>query len=447
MKNYHWFVAILVAVISVVSCDLQNRTTEFNITSGTQLSVMAEDTIASFNYEIVNVVEGGEISVSLENVDWIKDYDIVEHKVSGTINLHLLENESIENRSEVITVTYSYNGKAIVEGINVIQSTREYDYDYEAQIAVCNYWGLDTVETNKYAYDLYFGQGDLTMESQGEAYYALEFLTDEPGDGFYLKEGVYNVCQPGQYADFTINPVYSLYLSVGDASEEEDYDVVAYFSKGQITVEREGNIFTIYGYLRDREHHNHKIYYSGEMGFQNKTVESTLKGDVDMDLSKATIQAYFYGGEGVSSWMLSIGQEDRAAGSSMLQIQLAAKPESNYENGLATETFVFDTKNESAVGTFYRGVKTESYSGSWYYTSAGLDDGVLLVVDPAGPFRGGEIKIERVDRDKINLQVDVVDDAGNKITASGNNIPVLYVDYSEDTRAVASVQSVPFCRE
>ncbi len=421
-------------IICVASCDLQKGNPDLNITSGLQVSVRAEDTVAVFHYEIVNGVEGGKIVVGVEGVDWITRYEVDEYTVSGRVLLYLTENTTLDNRSEIISVEYEYGNSAVKEVVNVIQQTRQYDYDYEGELAVCNYWGLDSLETGLYAYDIYLGQGDLTMETQGEAYYALEFLSAEDTDNFLPKPGVYSVAYPGEETDYSISAIYSLFMSVGDAAVDEDYDIIAYFSKGEISISYEGDIITIAGYLTDRENYNHRILYQGEIKTRNRTVISTLTDDMEIDLAGYILQANFFGDtfeNGANVWTMSLGMEGLPSETFVIQMQLCTDLSVDVATGFATSTFVFDADNTLAAGTFYRGYQTEMYSGSWLYTSAGLIDGVLYVQDPAGPFRGGEVHFERNADGTLNILIDVTDDAGHSIKAAGDNIVVEYFDMSE----------------
>ncbi len=446
LKRILYFAAICLAILTFASCEMMKGDPDLNITSGVQAAVKAEDSVAVFHYEIVNGTEDGEIVVNIDGVDWITRYEVEEYEVSGRILLYLTENKSLENRSAIISVSYRYGGTSIDEVVNVIQQTRQYDYDYVAELAVCNYWGLDSLETGLYAYDIYLGQGDLTMETQGEAYYALEFLTAEDSGNFLPKAGVYTVAYPGEEVDMSISAIYSLFMNVGDAAEDEDYDVLAYFAEGEVTVDYEGNEIIVAGYLTDRRNYNHRVYYKGEIKTRNRTVISTLTGDVNLDLTGYILQANYFGDafeNGTSVWTMSLGQEGLPSGTSVIQMQLSTEKSVNMETGFATQTFVYDVNNTTAAGTFFKGYQTEMYSGSWLYTSAGLVEGVLYVQDPAAPFRGGEVHFERNADGTLNIDVDVLDDAKYSIKASGKNIKVEYFDM---TAFASSVQSMAVCK-
>ncbi len=434
--------AVFTAVVTVPSCSsmLVDVDTRFNVTSGQQLIVMADDSVAVCDFEIVNVPADASLTVVVpEDAEWIVRSEVKMFEVSGKVRFSITVNDEVENRSALITLKYEYAGEELLQRVNIIQLTRVFDYMFEAKATKCNYWGMDPALNghNLYSYEIIFGDPDVTVLTPDGHYYSIDFMLDHKNDSYVLSEGVYRFCEKGEETSFGIGKVYTRYLHMDENGE--DYDVNVTFIDGKITVEEEDGVYTISGYLTDVNYDHHQLYYQGPLVGINRLVESTLTDDVEINLEEGyQLQAKYYGDifdKDNHAWIINIGQVGYPVNSSIIQIQLCTDTTVNCETGFMTQVFGYDEYSTCETNTFIKGFSNfeggddvKRYEGSWYYTSAGLVDNLLYISVPDAPIRGGSVSFVRNDDGTLDIDIDVVDDGGHTIKASGKNIHAEYAD-------------------
>ncbi len=458
MRRYIQY--LLIAFLTVVflqSCSdspsgIGSAEPRLNITTGSQLAVMADDSVAVIDYEVVNMAEGSSLKVIVpeEASSWILGSSVHQFEVSGKVRLSLAANDDIDARNVVVSLVYQYDDKEISESINIIQLTRIFDYVFEAKETKCNYWGLDPALNGHdfYSYEIIFGDPDVTVLTPDGHYYSLDFMLDHKNDNYLLSPGVYTLAAKGEEASYSIGKVYSRYLHMDE--EGEDYDINVTFIDGKITVEEADGIYTISGYMIDIDHKNHQLYYQGGLVGINRLIESTLDHDVEMELDKDgyQLQANFYGDvyeKGNHVWVVSLGQPGYPENSSILKIQFCTDMTVDAGTGLGSHVFAYDEYALCETNTFFKGLSNydggdavKRYEGTWYYTSAGLVENTLYIQEPDAPIRGGEMSVERNADGTLKLDISFVDDAGNSISAYGETVPVEYMDWTAIPSAYGS---------
>ncbi len=455
-----FFITILMALSAAIlfpSCngnvDLQTR---LNITSGQQLVVLADDSLAVFDFEIINVPAEAMMEVEVpEDAGWIVRNEITMFEVSGKVKLAITKNDDMENRSALITLKYRYGDNELTQRINIIQLTRAFDYVFEAKATKCNYWGRDAAFNGHdfYSYEIILGNPDVTVLTADGHYYSIDFMLDHKNDNWLLSPGVYTMCEKGEEASFGIGKVYTRYLHMDE--EGMDYDINVTFVDGKITVEEADGIYTISGYLVDINYDNHQLYYQGPLVGINRLIESTLTDNVEIDLEEGyQIQAKYFGDifeKGNHAWILNIGMEGYPENTPIVQIQLCTSMDVTPETGFQTQEFTFDEFATCETNTFIKGFsnyeggeEVKRYEGSWYYTSAGLVDNLLYITTPDAPIRGGSVSFVRNEDGTLDVDIDVVDDGEHTIKASGKGIPAAYADMT--VAAEASKASAPSVR-
>lgn len=127
MKKLSFIIISLAALlVSVASC--QKTDTEnvgFSITQEGNIEVPFYASDAEVNYTVENPVDGAEVKVDVQNVDWIEVTDV---SVPGTVSFSVAENTSDRPRNVIMTLRYVYGGSEVSAQVNVLQAARNYGY-------------------------------------------------------------------------------------------------------------------------------------------------------------------------------------------------------------------------------------------------------------------------------------------------------------------------------
>ena len=105
------------AGLCLVSCETEDPQTEtpgapvLTITTDDNMQIPAAgDDACKISYTIENAVEGGTVSASAENAEWLGDFSAAD----GTVTFSADANDSGEDRNAKVTVVYTYNGSETV---------------------------------------------------------------------------------------------------------------------------------------------------------------------------------------------------------------------------------------------------------------------------------------------------------------------------------------------
>ncbi len=404
------------------------------IASGNQLSVAYDATHASFNYELLNGVENGKFSVSMpEDVEWIKNIQIQSFSMSGIVSFDVVSNRSVEPRNAIIELEYTYDTTKVVSAIvNVIQDALGYKYSLDINAVQCRYHS--NIGTSFYEYELRMGKDDYDLHTTGQEYYTLIFCCSNATETLLPEPGLYAVVSAENEEDHTIKTDgWSAYSKVNE--EGDSYEVVNLIVDGWITVSKDGDVYTIDGFIKDDRNDWHKIYYSGKIDVRDMTIASSLTENVNTDLDGAemVVNAYYNGnyfGTG-SVWMLVIYDDPKTVGEYTYQIQLIAPLSVDLSTKFSNHTFLPDETGLYDPNTFTKGTASViNYNGSWVYSFVKYDEKTQMyyVGEPAGPFIDGKVEINQNDNGKYTIDIEVEDDNNHTIKASGKNVTINYYD-------------------
>ncbi len=431
------------ALFASVACDLINNgenTPELTIASGDQLAVSSEAGTVSFNYELQNGVDGGEFELVIpDGVDWIQNVVIESFSFSGMISFDVLENKSEEPRSAILSLDYKYDGRVVSSLVNLIQEAVEYDYDIPIVAVESKYYGDQGYGYHEY--EVILGATDYTLVSTGCEYYSLTFLCSNRTETLVPEPGVYEVVGIGEEGDHTIKTdEWSVYLKVDD--EGTQYEDVIEILQGEIRVDRDGDVYTIEGVVTDEEGKLHHIYYNGTVDVRNMTIMSTIPGDIDMDLTGYTVDAY-YNGRAFNTgnvWMIVIYKDPKTVGEYTYQLQCITSLDYDMTTGLGLHNFTADLYGEYGYNTFTLGTESIlSYNASWIFTWVHYDEELdqMYVGAPGAPFREGDILVEPDGEGLYSITINVKDDNDNTIKAYGSSLEINHYDNTTKSAGMA----------
>ncbi len=445
MKKIFLFCAILlVTCLSFNSCnqvtpDNGDDNTEepvveplLTVASGNQLSVAYDAKHASFNYELLNGVENGRFEVEKsDDAEWIKNIGIESFSMSGVVSFDVEENRSVEPRNAILHLNYIYDTTKVVSAaINVVQDALDYKYSLEINAVQCLYYG--NIGTSFYEYEIRMGKDDYEMTTTGAEYYSLTFLCSNGTQTRLPEPGLYPVVSAENEEDHTIKTDgWSVYMKVDDLGEQ--YETVVPIVDGWINVSKDGDIYIFEGFIMDAENKWHKIYYDGSVVLWDRTIASTLTGDVETDLNEMVVEAHYNGnafGTG-SVWMMVIYKDPKSVGDITYQIQLIAPVSVDMSTGFPDMTFLPDETGLYDPNTFTKGTESAiSYNGSWVYTFTKYDEKTQMyyVGNPAGPFIDGVVDVKLNPDGTYDINIDIEDDANHTIKAAGENIAINFYD-------------------
>lgn len=148
MKHFSFFTAIALVAMLFTGCDKDSGTENpstpvLAITTDAPVPIAAQGGEYRIDYRIQDAREDGIISAAAGEADWISGFNC---DTEGVISFVAAANETSEERTATITVTYTYDGtETISESINAVQSAKGAAYDFEMEVKDFSgfYYGSD----------------------------------------------------------------------------------------------------------------------------------------------------------------------------------------------------------------------------------------------------------------------------------------------------------------
>ncbi len=443
-RLYILFAGVLSAAISVLaSCSNDTVTEEkkpsIHITSGIngEIEVQFNDTIAYFDYEILNPVDEDVrhlITFDLiEGQDWVKEIVLEEFVTTGTVTLKIPYNDSLESRNAVVNINYVYGDdmKMVSDIIVFTQLSAQY-YNLDLDKGICVYRTLSDGSNSIHNYAISLGV-DTYYEISGADIYSLDlYSTTKTEDGLPVT-GTYTLVDESTMgvSDMTMAKGYTYFVSYEQSTGI--WDAFAYLNEGMLDINRNGDIFTIKGEFYDESGIMHIVDYEGELDVRDGSKNSSFVGDTELNLKGLTGEAHCFGtyewSKGNYIWSVEFVTADMKVGSPIIVLELITASDIDIEKGIPTGTYAVASTSEKLyqAGTATLGlVSDEGHLGSWYYT-CGID-GSRTQSDPMAPFNGGDMRITNNQDGTVNITLNVYDDAGNLLTGTVSGVPMTYTD-------------------
>ena len=300
MKKY--LLLLLVALVPVLSgCekepDVNTSLPEIDLGKLMNLTVPMEGGEAVIEYRIVNPVEGGTISAE-PTENWLGGFN---YDTPGRIVFNVDENTADEDRSSIVTLTYTYDeNESVTAQLNVIQAS--YDYVIDCTFMSGTYYGSQYGLNGEYNYytilsDMEYNDGAM----DGGSYYAFDLYTasaPENPDNPLPAAGTYVLGEQGATADMTFAPDHTQALRTS-VDGEVVFDVG--FTEGTLIISYDGGVMHAEASLTDETGMRHYLTYSGNPDYDNASGgsggETVLNQDIDMEASQGAA-VYVSGEEG-----------------------------------------------------------------------------------------------------------------------------------------------------
>lgn len=396
MKKLSFIIISLAALlVSVASC--QKTDTEnvgFSITQEGNIEVPFYASDAEANYTVENPVDGAEVKVDVQNVDWIEVTDV---SVPGTVSFSVAENTSDRPRNVIMTLRYVYGGSEVSAQVNVLQAARNYG-DLNASYTMAYYYG-DLSGTQGMRYTLYLMENPLRGEYFGVGLnYCLDFYAGAPEDlnAITPPEGTYTLSGTGESGTMGI---------AGTSLIDMELETETFFKEGTLTISKDGDVSTYIAELKDSVGGLYHVVYTGKVLFDDASYYSTLTEDHEADMEGSEAVAGYFGdyyGVGYSNFMILIkpaGQYGAA-----LEFDLLAPISSNASTGIAEGTY--DIEDTGKEKTAFTGIVVDNtIAGSWFYTASNGS-----IQSPMAPLSSGTLQIDR-DGDVYTFTLKAKDDA------------------------------------
>lgn len=300
MKKY--LMPLFLALVLVLSgCekepDVNTSLPEIDLGKLMNLTVPMEGGEAVIEYRIVNPVEGGTISAE-PTENWLGGFN---YDTPGRIVFNVDENTADEDRSSIVTLTYTYDeNESVTAQLNVIQAS--YDYVIDCTFMSGTYYGSQYGLNGEYNYytilsDMEYNDGAM----DGGSYYAFDLYTasaPENPDNPLPAAGTYVLGEQGATADMTFAPDHTQALRTS-VDGEVVFDVG--FTEGTLIISYDGGVMHAEASLTDETGMRHYLTYSGNPDYDNASGgsggETVLNQDIDMEASQGAA-VYVSGEEG-----------------------------------------------------------------------------------------------------------------------------------------------------
>lgn len=300
MKKY--LMPLFLALAPVLSgCekepDVNTSLPEIDLGKLMNLTVPMEGGEAVIEYRIVNPVEGGTISAE-PTENWLGGFN---YDTPGRIVFNVDENTADEDRSSIVTLTYTYDeNESVTAQLNVIQAS--YDYVIDCTFMSGTYYGSQYGLNGEYNYytilsDMEYNDGAM----DGGSYYAFDLYTasaPENPDNPLPAAGTYVLGEQGATADMTFAPDHTQALRTS-VDGEVVFDVG--FTEGTLIISYDGGVMHAEASLTDETGMRHYLTYSGNPDYDNASGgsggDAVLDRDIDMEASQGAA-VYVSGEEG-----------------------------------------------------------------------------------------------------------------------------------------------------
>lgn len=242
-------------------------------------------------------MEGGTISAE-PTENWLGGFN---YDTPGRIVFNVDENTADEDRSSIVTLTYTYDeNESVTAQLNVIQAS--YDYVIDCTFMSGTYYGSQYGLNGEYNYytilsDMEYNDGAM----DGGSYYAFDLYTasaPENPDNPLPAAGTYVLGEQGATADMTFAPDHTQALRTS-VDGEVVFDVG--FTEGTLIISYDGGVMHAEASLTDETGMRHYLTYSGNPDYDNASGgsggETVLNQDIDMEASQGAA-VYVSGEEG-----------------------------------------------------------------------------------------------------------------------------------------------------
>lgn len=251
------------------------------------LLLPAEGGPASIAYSIARPADDGRLSAAASE-NWLDGFDC---GTDGTVAFTVLPNEDTEDRSAVITLTYTWAGtETVTKQINAIQKGKiPYDFEF---LELDKFYGIYYGDINgingEHNYNITISDKELEGNGDyitpGGTYYMLDFFAGVPSDpeNPSLPSGTYTLGTSGSTSEMTFSKDFS---KAAMLTEDGDYIFNTVFTDGTASVSYEGSTITIEAFLTDTDSKTHHIRYSGEAVFHTDGEDSITTPVIDHDIN------------------------------------------------------------------------------------------------------------------------------------------------------------------
>lgn len=377
--------------------------------------------VFEIGYKLSYTVEGGTVKAN-SPVDWITMADN-----GSSVIVTVAPNGIKENRDTSVTVEYWLGNTFVADSIYVEQDALSYDHKLVASNAVCEYSG-DMYGMPGSLHNYYLMVSDLGWDVGNAKVYKFDIFLPEPDNAtrLSLPAGEYLLSETSGTEPMTFTKQYSMY-SVNNQSATENVSVV--LTEGRLTVERQGSDYVLDAVLTDANGETHHMMYTGPIDFKDyykpaPEVSSILTEDFTADLSKARLDATYYGddyGYGTYIWYLHIRNEEWTGDAFIIEL---CSPKDDFEGGIPENNYAVSPSGDEF--TVIQGYPTYPFeSGSWLYQYD--DDAAETKVSP---LNSGVISVTHNDDGTSTLTIDCMDDNlddPHKITGSWTGV-IIYND-------------------
>lgn len=293
MKNAY-LLAVLSALLLTAACEkpengetvVDQETPSIEVGLEDALTVPSEKGEASIPYEIVNPVEGG-IIYAVSSEDWAGEF---VYDTPGTLVFTVSENEHSEERSTVITLTYTYgDDETVTAEVEVIQQpfVATYDYEFEMTYFRGTYYGDKYGNEGEHSY--YMQISDIGFRGNGialpeGAYYVFDIFAPAPADLGCpsLPAGTYTLGEEGTTLEMTFTPENSSAVQYTESGYETVFNVT--FVEGTLDVSYDGEVMNMEACLTDNEARRHHVVFIGTAVFDNQSGQlAEINKDVEFE--------------------------------------------------------------------------------------------------------------------------------------------------------------------
>ncbi len=394
-------------------------------TSNGQIAAESSAESLTFSYEVNNPKDGGMVTLEIpETNDWISNPVIDEN--AKTITVSLTENLAPENRQEIITIRYTY-GKNSVTGIaSILQEGNSYDYVLDCTYSKSLYYGQGmVVDLSLHCYYFRVSNNDFNAETKAHTWrYSIDFYFAGEAENRLPEPGTYHMAGLDEETSFSFSTWGTKAEYIGeDLIDGTDYESFV-FVDGKAVIEREDGIYTMTAVLTDLEGKRHYIHYVGEPELEDATILSTLEGDVEVELKNYALVLMDYGDYyemGMNNWQLQI-YSGPSEGEFILFLDVVTP--FSVDLSMITEPVLFESyyANTGATDCFYLPGEYK-FQLSWLVTWAGYG---MDYISPYAAILGGSCLLEPNDDGTVRLTTDFVDQHGNKIKLTVDDMPIYY---------------------
>lgn len=386
-------------------------------------------------YSVTDPMEGGSVTAFCpDEYRWISGLDDTE---AGIVSFTAARNEDAVERKAYITLTYTAGNFSTSEMVEIVQEANIYDFTMNAGDAACEYYG-DIFWPGAGPHSYYFMLSDIGWDYANAKVYNFDIYAPAPDDvnAPRLIPGTYTLGLPGEMEPMTFSPEYSHYCVWNSAGNGYESDIT--FTSGTLEITEEGDGYYCKAVITDADGNVHSVVYSGSVDMYNYYEEtpdyySSLDSDVTLDLSEATVSAFYYAdyyGFGTYNWYLDITCPGFVGDAFIIELQ---SPYDDFAGGLPAGDYPVSPSGDAwTTLQGYYDVTNGTDTWSWYYRYASdPEDGIY--VEQFAPLYGGNVKVSYNGDGTCTLDINCTDDnldSPHRISGSWTGT-VAYTDHTD----------------